>query len=134
MLLGQDVPSDDQQTQMLLFDFILVLENFVHLSIGLLLGASISDEFLEKVLGMTDKGVIVALDNPEIDKSGYVNYEKLLKTKFGKQIKYFFMPNKTDKDLNDVRIREGNQFNIYDFVEKNSCNSFKTAMKLKGVV
>ena len=44
------------------------------------------------------------------------------------------MPNETDKDLNDVRIREGNQFNVYDFVVENSFNSFKTSMMMKSVI
>jgi hypothetical protein len=83
---------------------------------------------------MTNKGVIVALDNPKIDKSGFQNYEKLLKSRYGRQIKYFFMPNDTDKDLNDVRIREGNSFNIYDFVVENSFNSFKTSMNMNNVL
>lgn len=98
------------------------------------LGASISEDFLGKVINSTAMSVIVALDNPLIDESGFKNYEKLLESKYGKQIKYFFMPNDTDKDLNDVRKRNGNQFNIYDFVVKNSYNFFKTSMKMKSVI
>jgi hypothetical protein len=99
------------------------------------LGASISDDFLGNVSHMTRKGIICALDNPKIDKSGYENYIKLLeKSRYGQQVKYFFMPNDTDKDLNDVRVREGNAFNIYDFVVENSYNSFKTSMMMNNVV
>jgi len=99
------------------------------------LGASISDVFIENVLPMSHKGIICALDNPLLDKSGYENYQKLLeKSRYGRQIKYFFMPNEIDKDLNDVRVRNGNAFNIYDFVVENSYNSFKTSMKLNGVI
>lgn len=98
------------------------------------LGAGISDAFLEKVFPLTNKGVIVALDNPEKDKSGYENYEKLVeKSRYNKQLKYFFMP--TDhKDLNDVRVSRGNQFNIYDFVVENSYNYFKSSIKLSNVL
>ena len=99
------------------------------------LGASISEEFLGKIIHISGKTPIVALDNPLIDKSGYENYTKLLKKcRYGGMIRYFFMPNDTDKDLNDVRIREGNKFNIYDFVVENSYNSFETSMKLDPVV
>ena len=98
------------------------------------LGASISDEFIQKLIPLTNKGVICALDNPKIDKSGYENYNKLLNSKYGKQIKYFFMPNETDKDLNDLRIKNGNSLNVYEFVIKNSFNSFKTSMILKNVI
>lgn len=99
------------------------------------LGASINDAFLEKIVHLSRKGVICALDNPKIDKSGMENYKKLLeKSRYGKQLRYFFMPNEIDKDLNDVRIREGNQFNMYNFVVENSFNSFKTSMIMQSVI
>jgi hypothetical protein len=99
------------------------------------LGASINDAFLANVSHMTRKGVICALDNPKIDESGYENYKKLLeKSRYRNQVKYFFMPNEIDKDLNDVRMREGNSFNMYDFVVENSYNSFKTSMIMNSVI
>lgn len=99
------------------------------------LGASIDDDFLEKVIHLSRKGVICALDNPRIDTSGYENYKKLLEnSKYRQQLKYFYMPTDTDKDLNDIRIRMGNQFNIYNFIIENSFNSFKTSMIMKKVV
>lgn len=99
------------------------------------LGASISDKFLEKIVTLSRKGVIVALDNPDMDKSGYENYINLLeKSRYRNQLRYFFMPNETDKDLNDTRIREGNAFNIYDFVVNNSFDSFKTSINMQSVI
>jgi hypothetical protein len=99
------------------------------------LGAGITDEFLEHIMPLTNKGVIVALDNPLLDESGFKNYEKLMeKSRYGKQLKYFFMPNDEDKDLNDVRRRTGNMFDIYGFVIENSYNYFKSSIKLSQVL
>jgi len=99
------------------------------------LGAGITDVFLEKVIPLSKKGVIVALDNPLTDKSGLENFEKLVnKSRYNKQLKYFFMPDDTSKDLNDVRVKLGNDFNIYDYVVENSYNYFKTSIKLKNVL
>lgn len=98
------------------------------------IGGSVSDEFIGKLLTLSKKEIIVALDNPKIDKSGYNNYKKLLKSRYGQQIKYFFMPNVVDKDLNDVRIKKGNKFDIYNFVIKNSFNSFKTSMIINNII
>ena len=62
---------------------------------------------MEKLLPLTKKGIIVALDNPIIDESGYENYVKVLeKSVHSKRLQYFFMPNDKYKDLNDVKINK----------------------------
>ncbi len=44
------------------------------------------------------------------------------------------MPDDDCKDLNDVRIKYGNSFNIYDYVVNNSYNYFKSSIKLSKVL
>lgn len=98
------------------------------------LGASISDIFLEKLLPLTKKGVIIALDNPDIDKSGYENYIKLIeKSKHARRLRYFFMPGLDHKDLNDLKLKE-KTINIYDYIVENSISHFKASITMKNVV
>lgn len=98
------------------------------------LGAGISDEFLDRIFPYTNKGVIIALDNPKLDESGFKNYEKLVEeSKYARKLKYFFMPNTVNKDLNDLKL--GNKsLNIYEFVVNNSCDYFKACISIKNVV
>lgn len=101
------------------------------------IGASISDEFLDKLFPLTDKGVIVALDSPDIDKSGKQNYEKLInESKYAKKLRYFFMPSKKHKDLNDY-VMAGDISTLrgmYDFIVENSATHFKASIKMKSVL
>lgn len=95
------------------------------------LGASVSDEFLDKIIPLSKKGVIIALDNPDTDDSGYENYIKLIeKSKYAKKLRYFFMPDINIKDLNDLRLSD-KSINIYDFVIKNSLPYFKSSIIMK---
>jgi hypothetical protein len=88
------------------------------------LGAVISDDLLEILLDHTDKDVIVAFDNPDIDKSGYTTIMKMIKdSKYGKRVKYFLMPYKDIKDLNDLKVKKGIE-NIYQFVLDHSHSHF----------
>lgn len=98
------------------------------------LGASISDAFLENILPLSRKGVIVALDNPVIDESGYTNYKKIVENcKHAGRLRYFFMPGTKHKDLNDYKLKN-RQVNMYDFVVNNSITFFKTSIIMKNVV
>ncbi len=95
------------------------------------LGASVSDDFLEKVVPFSSKGVIIALDNPKLDESGFNNYLKIIeKSKYAKTLRYFFMPGDSCKDLNDVKL-EDKKINIYDFVVENSYSHFKSSVIIK---
>ena len=95
------------------------------------LGASVSDEFLEKIVPLSRKGIIIALDNPKLDESGYNNYKKIIeKSKFSKKLKYFFMPIEDVKDLNDFRLRD-KSVNVYDFIVENSLSHFKSSIIMK---
>lgn len=98
------------------------------------LGASISDVFLEHILPLSKKGVIVALDNPAIDKSGYTNYKKIVENcKHAGRLRYFFMPDTVHKDLNEYKVKN-KDVNMYDFVVANSVSFFKTSIVMKNVV
>ena len=95
------------------------------------LGASVSDEFLEKIMTFSRKGIIIALDNPKLDESGYNNYKKIIeKSKFSKKLRYFFMPIEGVKDLNDFRLRD-KSVNVYDFIVENSLSHFKSSIIMK---
>ena len=95
------------------------------------LGATISDDLLEILIDHTDQDVIIALDNPFIDKSGYKYMMKIInKSKYGHKVKYFVMPYKDLKDLNDVRVQKGIE-DIYNFVLDHSHSSFYISTKYK---
>lgn len=95
------------------------------------LGATISDDLLEILFDHTDEDVIVAFDNPTIDKSGYKTLMKMIKeSKYGKKVKYFIMPYKDIKDLNELKIKK-NIDNIYQFVIDHSHTHFYISTKYK---
>ena len=95
------------------------------------LGASISDDFLEKILCFSRK-IIIALDNPSYDKSGCENYIKIIEeSKYAKTLKYFFMPRENIKDLNELKV-SNKQLNIYDYIVNNSLKHFKASITIKN--
>lgn len=115
---------------------IVVVEGIIDaLSLGnnatTILGASLSDEFVEKI---KDKGseIIVVCDN---DERGQKELRKILShSKYSHQLKYFIMPEKYKylKDMNDLLCREfKNINNLYNFVVENSYSKIKTLVKLK---
>ena len=96
------------------------------------LGAAPSDEMFKSLLSLTDKGIILALDNPNMDESGKKELQKIIKgSKYGKMIKYFIMPGTEIKDLNQLKIEKQPE-NIYDFILNNSFSHFKTNYLLKS--
>jgi hypothetical protein len=95
------------------------------------LGASISDDFLEKILSFSRK-IIISLDNPMIDKSSCTNYMKIINhSKYSKLLRYFFMPNENLKDLNDLRLHN-KKLNIYEYIVDNSVGHFKASITIKN--
>lgn len=94
------------------------------------LGAYASDEFIERLFKYTDEDIIIAWDNPFIDKAGKQELIKFIeRSKYGKKVKYFLMPYKNCKDLNDLKIKYPN-LNIYDFVMSNSYGHYNVLIKL----
>lgn len=96
------------------------------------IGASVSDNFLNKLMHKTGKGVIISLDNPDLDESGLVNYMKLLEQSRHKhKLKFFFMNDDRYKDLNDLRIKN-KEMNVYEHIVENSEDFFSTYVKITG--
>lgn len=94
------------------------------------LGKEISEPFLKSLFKLTDKGVIIALDN---DKDGKKSLDKFMKNNAYKQrCRYFLIPDKYKycKDANDIKTKY-NIENLYDVIVNNSY-SFTTAyLKIK---
>lgn len=100
------------------------------------LGSYPNDVFMGKIFHKYPKAnVIVALDNPLIDESGFKCYQKFIEeSSYAQRVRYFFMPNELHKDLNDVRIAEGWKFDLHKFVEENSYSFFKSSIKIQQVL
>jgi len=103
-------------------------------------GTSISEEFLKELFSLTDKGVIIALDN---DKAGYDSLKKFmlgykkrrkvtLKNKYANKVKYFLFPDeyKGCKDINNIKITY-NIDNIYEMIINSSYEYSSMLVKLK---
>jgi hypothetical protein len=93
------------------------------------LGAYFDDDFIEQVISMTDKGVILCFDNPLIDTSGREVLTQFIdESDYRHKVKYFLPDRKDFKDLNDLRsVYDGN---IYDYVTKNSFGGLNVKVKL----
>lgn len=94
------------------------------------LGKEISEELLEVLLKLTNKSVIIALDN---DSEAYKALAKFFKkNKYAKKVKYFLYPDKYKKykDINEIVVNE-NINNIYNMMVENSVNYSTAYMKLK---
>lgn len=95
------------------------------------MGARMSDEFLSELFKMTTKGVIIALDNPDVDASGKKNILKLLdpvENRHAKRLFYYVPDDKNVKDLNDIRIKYP-ELNIYDTIVREKLSHFAIKMK-----
>jgi len=92
------------------------------------LGASLSEGFYKKIEKLSDRGIIIVLDN---DKTGMEKLFILLKENFINKAKFFIMPYKYKeiKDLNQLVTDCGIE-NIYDFVMENSYDKFTTKIRL----
>ncbi len=96
------------------------------------LGSFINDDFIESLLSYTDEGLIIAWDNPFIDKAGKDELIKFIEeSKYAKKVKYFLMPYKDCKDLNDLKIKHPEVDNVYDYIVKHSFSYYNTLIKLR---
>lgn len=110
------------------------------------LGSSISDDFLYNIFCYTNKGVIIAFDNPFIDEQGIKSLTKFMigytggrkrkkkdPSKYAKRVLYFIPPpehRRQFKDINNIRV-ECNIENMYEYVVKNSHDFLYTYTTLK---
>jgi DNA primase len=93
------------------------------------LGKEISDELIKKLISLTDKNVIVALDN---DSEAYKSLNMFMENnKYAKKVLYFIYPKKYKKydDVNKIAINHN--INIYDMIIKNSISYSSAFIKLK---
>lgn len=82
-------------------------------------GKEISKEFVEEILKLTDKDVIIALDN---DKDGYIALRNFIHNNdYAKKLKYFLYPQRfsQQKDINKIVVDHGIK-NVYDIIVDNS--------------
>lgn len=100
------------------------------------LGAGVNDEYLGRIYAKDPKAkIIIALDNPDTDESGYANYVKIVEnSRYAKRLRYFLMPTTEHKDLNDLRVNMGTSFNMYDYIVENSYDHFSFSIKMKNVL
>lgn len=96
------------------------------------LGKNITKEFIERLLKLTSKGVIIALDN---DEDGLKSLKSFMKdNKYNKTVKYFLFPREyaAFKDINTyVTKRNKSIKETYEFVVKNSYSFTTTYLKLR---
>lgn len=89
------------------------------------LGKFISDEFLFKLLLMTSKGVIIALDNDDEGRKALIKF--MDENKYSRKVNYFFHPSEFAEydDINSI-VRGKSVQNVYELITRNSVN-FSTA-------
>jgi DNA primase len=94
------------------------------------LGKFISEDFLDELFKMTNKGVIIALDN---DPEGQKALLKFMKdNKSADKVKFFLHPFEFSEydDINSI-VRNCNVSDVYSFIIENSFNFFATSIRLK---
>lgn len=100
------------------------------------LGSYITEDFIKKLLQLTDKGIIIVFDN---DEAGYNSLLKFIEgdkknppNKYNKKVKYFLFPKKYSlcDDINSIRVNYNN-VNFYNIIVKNSCSYYNTYTNLK---
>ena len=103
------------------------------------LGAYVNAYFIESLLKLTDKGVILALDNDETgtDEIRRIlgwnkklhRFDNLKEEKWAHKVKYFIMPDKNIKDLGELTLNS-NIGDVYLFVVNNSYDQFNVKVLL----
>ena len=94
------------------------------------LGSSITDEFIEKLMKLTDEDIIISVDN---DEAGYKSLKKFIKQSiYSKNVKYFIFPKEylDCSDINELKTKY-NIKDVYNFVVKNSISFLRLNLRLK---
>ena len=100
--------------------YIIIVEGLLDaISIGdqgtVCLGSSITDDFIHKIMRLTDKGVIIALDN---DETGKKEQQKIIKKSiYAKKVRYFLYPY-VQSDINSINTNY--DIDIYKMIIDNS--------------
>jgi hypothetical protein len=94
-------------------------------------GGYFHDRLIEKLFLYTNKGVILAPDNPNIDEAGKEELLRYMKEgKYAGKVKYFIMDDLFNKDLNNIRV-EKPTLHIYNMVVENAVDLFTAKMRMK---
>lgn len=103
------------------------------------LGGIFSDEFIGIVQNYTSKNIILAFDNPFVDKAGYRNIFNFIRgskkkppSVYNKKVKYF-IPSKEHIDVKDINMIDVKYSinNMYEYIVQNSYSYMETYVKLK---
>lgn len=93
------------------------------------LGTYITDDFIKELFKLTDKGVIIALDN---DDAGYKGVLKFIKESiFCNKVRYFMFPRKYNYDDINKYVMENSDSNVYQFVIDNTYSKMAILSYLK---
>lgn len=97
------------------------------------LGSSIKDEFIEKLLSLTDRNVIISVDNDDAGSETLYKIFKNSKHKKRTRVRYFIFSEKYKdcSDINELKIKHKIE-NIYDYVVNNSISDTKVRI-LKNI-
>lgn len=99
------------------------------------LGKDVSEKLLKELFKLTDKNIIIALDN---DIEAYKSLFRFMKKNIlSRKLKYFIYPQKFEKykDINEIVVNTPEYIDVYSMIVDNSVN-YSTAivkLKLKGV-
>lgn len=94
------------------------------------LGKEISEKLIERLLKLTNKKIIVALDN---DREAYKSLAKFFdKNKYAKKVKYFIYPQYfgDHTDINSYVMDQENDIDIYDLITENTVSYSNAYTKL----
>lgn len=96
------------------------------------LGKEISEELIKELLKLTDKDIIIALDN---DSEAYKSLAKFMKkNKYANKVKYFLYPKEFERfdDINKI-VRDSEEvLDVYELILENSVSYSSAFVKLKA--
>jgi hypothetical protein len=96
------------------------------------LGKEINDIFLKELLKLTDKKIIICLDN---DSEAYQALGRFMKkNRYSRKVKYFLYPKEFQvyNDINEIVIKKSlHNINIYDMIANNAVEYSTALIKLK---
>lgn len=96
------------------------------------LGKEISEELIKELLKLTDKDVIIALDN---DEEAYKSLKKFMaKNKYANRVRYFLYPKEFRGygDINNIVTESEKELDVYELIVKNSVSYHSAFVKLKN--
>jgi len=108
----------------------LILNSYLHMNATSILGRSVNWAFIQKLLEMTSKNVIICFDNFWLDEPALEELKKTIE-EFPKnftRVKFFIWKQKDHKDISDVFV-EG--IDVKDILEENQKDYLETKLYLE---